>query len=190
MSTSKTLKIGFAAGLLSFTLPVYSQQGTTWFGNAIDGQWLIGIKTGVITNDEPGFENAPNTSIVLGYQFAREVDINGSASIELEINNSQPEGIDGTGTEWEAETYALFLNYRSPGTVYAIGKLGIMDSEVETKTIDGVELKKISDTNFAYGLGAGVLLGETQNVNLELEWIGISGDNDLNLVNFSGLVRF
>lgn len=168
-----------------------SQEGTTWFGDSADGQWLVGVKLGSINNDAPGFEDASLTTLVLGYQFSRQVGTDGTASLELEIGKSDDADLNNglPGSEWEAETLGLFINYRTAGDVYFKVKLGLMSTDIEART-GRLATLDVSDTNFAYGAGFGVILGQRQNINLELDWTGSSGDNDVNLINLGGLVRF
>jgi opacity protein-like surface antigen len=176
--------------LMMTAMNASAQEGTTWFGDSADGQWLIGIKGGIIQNDDPSFSDADNIGLVLGYQFAREIGTNGSASVELEYSETDDATINAsTSGHWNTDSLGLFMNYRGPGTVYFKGKLGVMRTDVQATT-GGVQLPKVSDTNFAYGLGLGVALGATQNFKIEADWTGTSGDNDLNLFSIGGLLFF
>ncbi len=178
-----------SALLVLCTFSVQAQEGTTWFGQPADGQWLVGVKLGQVSNNNPGFSNADNTTVVLGYQFAREVGVKGTASIEFEFSESDDAltNSGGFGSKWEVSTFGLFLNYRSPGTVYFKTKLGILTSDIESPT--GTFASR-TDSSFAYGAGIGLRLGERQNFNLELDWTGTSGDNDIDIVSLGGTIAF
>ena len=180
-----------AAFLISATTLTHAQSGTTWFGDSSDGQWLAGIKYGQVSNDDFGFRDADTYSIILGYQFARPVNTDGTSTLELEYTDSDEASRDTgiSGDEWEFESYGLYLTYRTPGTVYFKGRVGLLNSEI-TSLSNGINVGTDSDTNFAYGAGFGIVLGENQNVNLELDWTAGSGDNDVSLVNFGGYIRF
>ena len=181
--------------LTAFTLiPALSanaQEGTTWFGDTADGRWLAGIKYGQATNDALGFEDADAYTLVLGYQFARQVGVNGSSNLEFEYTDSDEAdrntGI--AGDNWDLRSYGLYLTYQSPGTVYFKGKLGVLYSEISSET-NNVKLASSDDANLAYGAGIGVTLGANQNVNLELDYTASSGDNDISLVNLGGYITF
>ena len=101
-------------------------------------------------------------TLVLGYQFSRPVGDRGSSSIELELGFSGSEdlGIDseiGNG-EYDVQAAGIYFNYRSPGTVYFKGKIGLLDTNIDTKLASGAEFKS-NDAALAFGLGAGVRLG-------------------------------
>jgi hypothetical protein len=183
--------IAMAAMLLWPAISVWAQQGTTWFGDTADGQWLVGIKYGSITNDDPGFEDADAYTLVLGYQFAREVGINGSSSLEFEFTDSDEASRETgiAGDNWDATAYGLYLNYRTPGTIYFKARIGILYSEINSES-NNVKLESNSDADIAYGAGLGILLGASQNINLEIDWTGSGGDNDISLVNIGGSIRF
>lgn len=167
-----------------------AQESTTWFGNSADGQWLVGVKLGQLENNSQSgfFDELENYTLVLGYQFARRVGTNGSASIELDLSESDDADFDShiAGSQWNARTVGLFIAYRTPGKVYFKGKVGLMYSKLEFDEA----LPKEDDTNVAFGAGFGLLLGARQNMNLELEYTGTSGDNDLDIWNLVGLYRF
>ncbi len=179
--------------LASLTLSA-AEKGTTWFGDTADGEWLLGIKVGQIDNDSTssteGFGTAQIATLVLGYQFSRPVGDTGSSSVELELGESYDSGQFGAVGEWDASTIGLYINYRTAGTVYFKTKLGFLKSHVDTKTGTVDTTVRNKDAAFSYGLGLGVLLGQRENVNLEIEWVGTSGDNNLNTVNLGGQVRF
>ena len=187
----KNQLISMVAGLLLVTHSAIAQEGTTWFGQPADGQWLVGIKAGQITDDDPGRSDADVYSIVIGYQFAREVGTNGTASIEFEYFDSDDANTNSgfPGTTWDARGYGLFFTYRTPGTVYFKARAGLLSSDLREE-VGSVRLATSRDTSFAYGAGLGLVLGQKQNVNLELDWTGTSGDNDISLVQLGGLVKF
>ena len=190
--TNKKLKMWLAAiGFLSVSTATYAQEGTTWFGDTADGQWLAGIKYGSMTNDDPGFQDADAYTLVLGYQFARPVGDNGSSSIELELTDTEEADLNNgiSNGFWDATTIGLFITYRTPGTVYFKGKVGLLASDLKAE-INEVDVADTSDVAFAYGAGLGVRLGAQQNVNLELEWTGASGEHDLSHVTIGGQILF
>ena len=184
-------KLTMLALLAGLAGTAHAQSGTTWFGDTADGQWLMGIKVGSLQNNEPGFSDVDSATLVLGYQFSREVGTDGTSSIELELTDTDDGGLNNgiPNSSWDAQTVGLFLNYRTPGTVYFKGKFGLLSSEISTEA-NGIGLQDFDDTNFAYGAGFGVLLGAQQNINIEVEYMGTTGDNDLDMFNVGGLIRF
>ena len=180
-----------AAGLMAMSWGVSAQEGTTWFGDTADGQWLAGIKYGSMTNDDPGFSDADAYTLVLGYQFARPIYEQGSASVEFEFTDTDEANINNgiNSGRWDATTLAAYIAYRTPGTVYFKGKIGLLHSDVKVE-INEVDVSDGSDVAFGYGAGIGLRLGAEQNINLELEWVGASGEQDLSHVTIGGQYLF
>jgi len=177
--------------LLAFTLPLSStlavaDEEGTFFGQDATGRWIVGIKAGVVQSDTDGFGDATNAGVVLGYRFSRAIGgIGGSSSIEFEATTSVDDGdfSNGSGT-WDVDTYALFFTYSTPGTVYFKGKLGGMTTDVSS-SVSAVE----NDTSgFAYGAGFGVKAGEMGK--FELEYTGVTGNNNLNFISLGGMLEF
>lgn len=197
-SAYRTLPTAFgslvAACLLVSAAGVQADSQTTWFGEVAAGEWLAGIKLGAVDPDIPGYDETPMATLVLGYQFARPVGDRGSSSIELELGFSGSEdlGVDspyGDG-EYDVQAAGIFFNYRSPGTVYFKGKLGLLDMNIDTILLSGEEFKN-NDANLAFGLGAGVRLGgDDGRATLEAEWVSTSGDIDTNLYNLGANIEF
>ena len=87
-------------------------------------------------------------------------------------------------------TFGVFFNYRSPGTVYFKGKLGLLDSNIDTRYDSGEKVKS-NDAALALGLGFGVRLGGNDGrTTLEGEWVTTSGDNDINFYNLGANIEF
>ena len=170
---------------VSPTIDAAEEEGT-FFGQDATGKWIVGLKVGVIQNDTDGFGDSTNAGVVLGYRFSRAVGgIGGSSSIEVEATTSVDDGdfSNGAGT-WDVDTYALFFTYSTPGTVYFKGKLGGMTTDVSSSVV-GVENDA---SGFAYGAGFGVKAGQMGKI--ELEYTGVTGDNNINFFSLGGLLEF
>jgi hypothetical protein len=61
-----------------------------------------------------------------------------------------------------------------------------MQSDVTTKTAAGTVSE--DDVSAAGSAGLGVKLGEWGNI--ELEWTGDSGDNDIGIISLGGVLQF
>lgn len=185
--------------MLGIQTTAQAAEEPTFFGQTADGHWLVGLKAMNVENNRGGFSDARNIGVVLGYEFARPVGVNGTSTIELEVSDTFDEGgigIEsdiGIPSEWEAKTFGLYFTYKSPGTIYFKGKLGGLKSEIRTRStaVTTRFTEKDSDGGFSYGLGLGARfdLRDTE-LNVELEWTGTSGDNDLNIISLDGLVLF
>ncbi len=194
--TKKTLSSGRKASLACCLLMASSisiaDSETTWFGEVAEGQWLAGIKAGAIVPDFDGYDDSATVAaVVIGYQFARPVGDRGTASIELELGTSNTANINnsdlGGSGEYDIHTAGLFFNYRSPGTVYFKGKLGLFDTNVDSRFDSGQNVKS-NDASIALGLGFGVHV--TENAMVEGEWVSSMGDNDINYYNLGANFLF
>ena len=188
-------KIVTLACALVFSGVAHGDEGFTWFGEKADGNWLAGVKLSSVTSGKSGYDTAVNGGIVLGYQFSRPIGLTGTSTLEFEFTNSLDNGSVsndagfGVNGEWSTENLGMYFAYRTTGSVYFVGRFGLLKSDVET-TLDGLNTFSDDDTAFSYGAGLGIHLGEKGNFNLELELVGASGTNDLNQVTLGGIWLF
>lgn len=170
---------------LSVATPALGDEEGTFFGQDATGKWIVGIKAGIVENSTEGFGDATNAGVVLGYRFSRPIGgIGGSSSVEFEFTTSVDDGeLAGTGTTWDVDTYALFFTYSTPGTVYFKGKLGGMTTDVSSSNSGLAN----DASGFGYGVGLGVKVG--QKGKIELEYTGVTGDNNLNFWSLGGLIE-
>ena len=165
----------------------------TWFGETADGEWFVGLRAGAAQSGEIAFSDATNAGILLGYQFSRPVGFNGSSSIEFEFTTSTSDGNIGRNSEfsvpgnWDVDTFAVYFAYRTPGTVYFKGKGGVIKSDINVK-LPGQTVGS-DDASLALGVGLGLRLLE-DTANVELEFTGASGDNDIDLITLGGTLLF
>ncbi len=189
----KHLGIVFAfAGLM--TTSVCADQ-VTYFGQTADGSWLVGLDYGRVDVKSPGFRDADTFGFTVGYEFARPVGFNGSASVEFELTNSDDGGIGresdfGTTGEYEADTAGIFFAYRTAGDVFFKGKLGAVRTEVDS-SFRRFGRDQESETSFAFGAGLGYRIAtDAIRVNIELEAVATTGDDDIDLLTLGGLFLF
>ena len=147
-------------GILLFSLTA-AHADTTWFGDGqAAGSFEIGVKTGKLLHDSKDVDSAKANTIVLGYTFARPMIGNGSVSVEFETTNTYDKGtfgsdsFMGTTGKWKDKTNALYLSYRTGGTVYFKGKAGVTDGDI-TYTPDpaGIPVYKKSRSEVSAGVG-------------------------------------
>ena len=191
---SSNIKTLLACCLLAASSVSIADSQTTWFGEVADGEWLAGIKLGSAAPDLDGYDTAPMATVLVGYQFSRPAGDRGRSSLEFEFSTTddadiKPVGFNGPG-EYDMHTFGVFFNYRSPGTVYFKGKLGLLDSNIDTRYNSGENVKS-NDAALALGLGFGVRLGGNDGrTTLEGEWVTTSGDNDINFYNLGANIEF
>jgi opacity protein-like surface antigen len=97
------------------------------------------------SDDGIGEEEARNAGIILGYEFARPV-WKGKAAFEFQYlpsiewgdvnasDTSNPSEYPAGG-RWENPLYSGYVAYRTPGKLYAKGKVGIVASRFKIETI-------------------------------------------------------
>jgi len=191
--TPNLFHAGAACALLACAAPVAFAGDGTWFGDSqASGQWMVGLKGGNMVNEKSGYGDAANRGVMVGYTFARPVGP-GHASVELEMNDTYDDGnvdlgllIGGTGT-WTVTSKALYLAYRTKGTVYFKGKLGAVIADYKQRPTDGPELTE-DDAATSLGGGLGMRLGK--HANVELEYTGGIGINDINYVSLGANLNF
>lgn len=181
------------AYICTSSMVIAAEEGT-FFGKEATGNWQIGLKGATVMNGEQNFDDASNTGVVLGYEFSRSLKVKGSAAVEFEGTASFDDGdidtnaVTGTTGQWDVDTYGLFFAYRSPGMVYAKGRLGGLHTEVNSK-INTVSSDKTTDTSLAFGAGIGVKVGDYGKV--ELEYTSNAGTtNDLEIISLGGIFEF
>jgi hypothetical protein len=100
--------------------------------------------------------------VQMGYEFAElwSMDVAG----ELEISSSLDKG-EVLERDFNLQNSALYLSLRGRGKYYFIGRIGIVDTEV-----DFVDFPNADDTGVAAGIG----MGFGKLVGLEMELTGYS----------------
>ncbi len=141
--------------------------------------WFGGVKTGVMTLSAEGIGDLTQGGVLLGYKFVR-ADW-GSIAIEAEYTDTLFEGdLDTFDAEWDGETLAGCLAYRSPGRGYFKGKAGYVDVTAGVRVNDLRD--EVDDSDFAAGIGFGWKLGK--HMALEVEWTRAFFDEDLDFYSF------
>ena len=122
---------------------------------------LIAAKGGLQTMDfeELGSANSSLMAVVqMGYEFT--TFWSSTLAGELEISSSLDKG-DVQNQDFNLQNTALYASLRGQGNYYFIGKLGVVDTEV-----DFVDLANVDDTGAAATIGMG--FGKTVGLELEL----------------------
>jgi opacity protein-like surface antigen len=160
----------------------------TWFGDQpAKGRWLIGVKTGLMKHEGADIDDATNTGFVFGYTFAKPIGKSGSASIEFEFTDTTDDGVFGADSFvgqpgiWNINTKAVYLAYRSGGTVYLKGKVGAVVGEAKFNTTSGLGDVSFDHAQAAFGAGLGFRI--TDNFSAEFEYTFNQGKNDINYVS-------
>jgi opacity protein-like surface antigen len=160
----------------------------TWFGDKpAKGRWMIGLKTGLMKHEGTEIDDAVNSGFVFGYTFARPIGKGGTASVEFEFTDTTDDGDFGAASFvgqpgiWEINTKALYLTYRTAGTVFFKGKAGVVVGEGKFKTPSGLGDVEFDHAQGAFGAGLGFRV--TDNFTAEFEYTFSQGDNDINYVS-------
>ncbi|EDY87150.1 hypothetical protein GP5015_2328 [gamma proteobacterium HTCC5015] len=136
---------------------------------------IIGVKGGVYKPDFSGYDPAGQVSAQLGIEFLdlAAVDI----AAELELSKTLADGEVSTSTalgtattDYSAQTVGAYLSARSIGPIYAIGRIGYANTEID---IDG--LGSFDESGASLGAGVGFSLGA--RTELELTQYDVDGDD-------------
>jgi len=152
-------------GVLSVVLMLFAAAG-----HAADG-FYFGAVGALTKNSAPGFDNAINAGLVLGYEFLG-VGV-GDIAIEGVYTTSVRDGDLIGSNNWSADTLSGFGVFRSAGPIYLKAKAGLTNWDVKTSGT------KTDGTDFSWGLGLGFSFALGQ---LEFEYSKIQDD-----INFYGI---
>jgi len=149
-------------GLLALALGIPAQAG----------EFIAGIKVGVVDIEASGFDPITTASLQLGYEFTDLLVLD--VALEGEITRSLSDA-DGPGGDYSYEDAGIFASLRSAGPVYVIARAGLVDVRLEQDSGSS------SDSGAAYGLG----LGFSTGIRWEIEWTTYDfEDDDINRVSF------
>lgn len=147
--------------------PVQAQQ----VGNPL----YFGGKIGLMDPDRG--DEATNLGVLVGYTLME--DSNGSFAAEGEYTRTFDDGEIG-GADWDIETLAAYLAYRTAGDVFLKAKAGYGWWDV---SVDRVATRfEDDDWDFTFGAGVGFRL--SRKSGLELEYTVIQEDIDFLSLGF------
>ncbi len=126
--------------------------------------WFFGAKTGTVIVNDSGVDTHPtNIGFLVGYDLDIAV---GDIAVEGEITKTTSKGELDTGSQFSADTQAMYLAFRSAGPIYFKAKGGFLQVDNDGNT----------DTGSSYGIGLGFGVGIMQ---LELEFTKTAIDPDI-----------
>lgn len=133
--------------------------------SAAAGELLLGAKAGLVDYDLPSSDPGINGSFMLGYEFLNlgVADI----AVEGELSTSLVDGEVDTpfgSSDLEFESLGAYLSARTAGPIYAIGRVGIVNGEIN----------QTDDTEPAMGIGIGF---STVGLRWELEYTAYEVEN-------------
>ncbi len=131
--------------------------------SAASAEWLIGVKAGVIDIDAPSSDPGINGSVQVGYE-AWDLGV-ADIAIEGELSTSLVEA-EVLNNDVSFETLGVYASIRTAGPIYAIGRVGIVNAEIENT----------DDTDTAIGIGIGFSTGlrcEIEYTSYEVEGIDV-----------------
>ena len=129
--------------------------------NAQANELIFGVKGGIHKVDASNFDPAPLVSAQISYEFLdlAVADI----AVELEVGKSLSDGeFDGLGVkeDFSVTTAGLYLSARTAGPIYAIGRIGVANTELD------FDFGDVDETGIAVGAGLGFSLGVRTEVEL------------------------
>ncbi len=143
--------------------------------------WYLGLKAGWMELDAPSTDDATNLGLYGGYTLME--DTNGQFAIEGEYTRSISDGEIGR-SGWDIETLSAFGAYRTAGPWFLKLKAGWTDADLSAGS--GGRRFSDSETDFSFGAGGGVRLGN--KAAFELEYTVI--EDDVNFFSIGYLTHF
>lgn len=151
---------------------------------AADAPLYFGVKGILADWDAPGFDEAYNVGLNVGYELLQESW--GTVAVEGEYTTTISDGEIGGGGEWDADTLAAYGVYRSLGDIYAKGKAGFLDQDVKRSGTGGGTVANGDESGFSFGAGVGFRL--TRGSAIEAEYTVAS--DDLTFISVGYVTRF
>ena len=163
------------------------------YGNGYAGQTYLGVKAGQYDVDAEDADEATSYGVYGGYKFTPNFGIEGEylgTSDETIIDNRLAE------VEYSGQVLGLYgtYDYMFPNTggLYAKGRLGFADNEIEidakNKVTGNSGSDTISDTGVAGGLGLGFNISPMASVEAMYNYYpSIEGDDDTEDLDVSGI---
>lgn len=157
----------FSAVISLASIPAFADSPST---DSNEGFYL-GAKLGNMYIDQQNFDDPTSKGFLIGYDF-------GGFAVELERNTAEADwdfdtGFGSVSGQLDIDTTALYGVYRSEGTVYFKGKVGVINEDIEDE--DG---ESESDTGLTAGVGLGVRAG---HLSFEGEFTIL--ETDINLLS-------
>ncbi len=170
-------------------------QQPTWFSDdrTAQGHWMLGFVYGDMLHEGNDFKDATNAGILAGYEFARPILGNGRAAVEFVYTDTSDDGTFGvdsrqatTGT-WSLKTIGVYVAARTAGTIYAKGKMGVVVADIDYDRDTGILLQE-EESGASFGAGLGFRVND--RANIELDYTGSIGINDINYFSLGAMVLF
>lgn len=138
----------------------------------------VGGKIGLMKPDGGGADDAVNVGVLLGLEL-HEIPA-GSVAIEGELTTTVISGDIGSNGEWDVTTLAGYGVFRTAGTAFFKGKLGLVYWDAD---VDGLGGGSDDDIDLSFGIGGGYKVSD--KASLELEYTIIESDLDFLSVGFT-----
>lgn len=120
---------------------------------AFDSDWRV--KGGMLS-----VEDDDSAAVQAGLVWA--LDFVGIAGVEFEYNTSITDG-EAMGVDYSASQLGGYATLTTPGPIYFKAKAGMVSTDIDVPFVGG------SDTNPAYGIGAGFFGFEVEYTRTEWE---------------------
>ena len=142
----------------------------------------LGFNGGMMEIDNPNYDPSFNFGLTLGGIITKQ----GSMSLGAEAQVSTT-AIDGDtsagGNEWEIDSLGLFGALRYGSENYFKLKVGYLKWEITT------DAALTNDSDFAWGLGFGLLMPSGNSLEIEYSIIGEIAGSDISYISISYLFK-
>lgn len=166
---TKTL---IALGLSVFALNAHSAVS---YGSSSAGQVYVGAKLGLLNTDV-----ADKKTATYGAYGGYNIDQTFGVEAEYLTTNTKDYNIGEERHEYDAKSIGVYGTYRyhlPNTTIYLKGRLGMANTEVESKGVSVTKTHTSDKTSVAGGVGAGFKIN--QNIGVEAGYNYLNADNSV-----------
>lgn len=160
-----------AVSLVLTGLLAYGPAGAQQPGNPL----YVGAKIGLMDPDRG--DEATNLGVLAGYTLVE--DSNGAFAVEGEYTRTFDDG-EIAGADWDIETLAAYLAYRTAGDVFLKAKAGYGWWDVNVDRF----ATRFEDDDWDFTFGAGVGFRFSRKAGLEVEYTVVQEDIDFLSLGF------
>lgn len=151
-----------------------SASAAVTYGKSNAGQPYVGVKVGQVDADVVGAPKSVNYGVYGGYNF----DQNFGAEVEYTGSEAKDYTVGNAKYEYDVKSFGAYGTYRyhlNATPFYAKGKLGVANTKIEDKRVDGTNsFSKVDKTGLAGGVGLGY--SASQNFGIEAGYNYLSED--------------
>lgn len=156
--------------LMTMVIGTFANAAIT-YGSNNAGAFYAGMKVGQAKTDIADASRALNIGLYGGYHL----DSNFGAEVEYVLSQDKKYRTSTQGRVYDVRSLGAYGTYRyhfGSLPLYAKGKLGIANTNVDDRSADGAFVKTADNVGFAGGVAVGYNLGENLGLEAGYNYLG------------------